>query len=75
MPKRFQAVSLIQIGNTYMSRGPGKIERAIEALFQEHPDDAFSVEDIADHIYVSVNVPRSVTAYRCCAPPRRSAGG
>lgn len=31
-----------------MSRGPGRIERAIEALFRGHPDDdAFTVEDIA----------------------------
>jgi hypothetical protein len=38
-----------------MSRGPGKIERAIEALFRERSDDAFTVEDIADRIYVGIN--------------------
>jgi hypothetical protein len=38
-----------------MSRGPGKIERAIEVLFQRHPDDAFTVEDIVDRIYEGTN--------------------
>ena len=38
-----------------MSRGPGRIERAIEALFRECPKDAFTVEDIADRIYGGIN--------------------
>jgi hypothetical protein len=29
-----------------MSRGPGRIERAIRALFDEHPDEAFTVDDL-----------------------------
>lgn len=38
-----------------MSRGPGRTERAIEALFQGHPDDAFTIEDIADRVYAGIN--------------------
>jgi hypothetical protein len=34
-----------------MSRGPGRIERAITALFAAEPDGAFTVAELALHIY------------------------
>src|SRR5262245_43296023 len=33
---------------TFMSKGPGRIERAIEAAFKADPDNAFPVEDLCD---------------------------
>ncbi len=36
---------------TLMSRGPGKIERAIEAVFATEPDDAFTTADLCDRVY------------------------
>jgi hypothetical protein len=38
-----------------MSRGPGRIERAIEALFSAAPDDAYSTADLIDHAYPAIN--------------------
>ena len=38
-----------------MSRGPGKIERAILALMQEQPDHAWTTEDLAENIYAGAN--------------------
>ncbi len=40
---------------TLMSRGPGKIERAIEAVFAAEPDDAFATADLCDRVYTGVN--------------------
>lgn len=40
---------------TLMSRGPGKIERAIEALFTDCPSNAYTVEDLIDRVYRGVN--------------------
>ena len=40
-----------------MSRGPGKIERAIELLFQDHPDRIFTVDDLAAAAYPGINRP------------------
>lgn len=34
-----------------MSRGPGRIERAIRALFDAHPDLAFVTDEIVEHCY------------------------
>lgn len=34
-----------------MSRGPGHIQRAIEAVFAAEPDNAFTTEDLCDRIY------------------------
>jgi hypothetical protein len=34
-----------------VSRGPGRIERAIRALFDAHPDEAFTTDDLANHCY------------------------
>jgi hypothetical protein len=38
-----------------MSRGPGKIERAIEAVFAAEPDDAFTTADLCDWVYPALN--------------------
>ncbi len=38
-----------------MSRGPGKIERAIEAVFAAEPDDAFTSADLCDRVYPGLN--------------------
>lgn len=38
-----------------MSRGPGRIERAIEAAFTDGPDDAYTTEDLIDRAYSGVN--------------------
>jgi hypothetical protein len=32
-----------------MSRGPGRIERAIRALFDAHPDDTFTTDYLVKH--------------------------
>jgi hypothetical protein len=37
-----------------MSRGPGRIERAIEAAFAAEPDNAFTIEDLCDRIYPEI---------------------
>jgi hypothetical protein len=34
-----------------MSRGPGRVERAIEAAFQQRPDDVWTVEELTHEIY------------------------
>src|SRR5690242_2974162 len=34
-----------------MSRGPGRIERAIRQLFDAHPDLAFVTDELAEHCY------------------------
>lgn len=38
-----------------MSRGPGKIEQAIEAAFRDHPNSTFNVSELARHAYPGVN--------------------
>ena len=40
---------------TLMSRGPGKIERAIEAVFAAEPDDAFTTADLCGRVYPGLN--------------------
>jgi len=40
---------------TFMSRGPGKIERIIRAVFAAEPDNAFTTEDLCDRAYPGVN--------------------
>jgi hypothetical protein len=37
-----------------MSRGAGRIERAIRALFDAHPDLAFVTDDLVEHCYPGV---------------------
>jgi hypothetical protein len=34
-----------------MSRGPGRLERAIRALFDAHPDEAFVTDELCEHCY------------------------
>ena len=34
-----------------MSRGPGRIERTIAAIFAREPDNAFTVRELAPRIY------------------------
>ena len=34
-----------------MSRGPGRIERTIRALFDASPDEAFTTDDLCQHCY------------------------
>lgn len=38
-----------------MSRGPGRIERAILKAFEREQDNAFTVEDLCDRVYAGVN--------------------
>jgi hypothetical protein len=38
-----------------MSRGPGRVSRAIEAALKAEPDNAFTVEDLCDRIYRGIN--------------------
>jgi hypothetical protein len=38
-----------------MSRGPGKIERALDALFDAERDDAFTLEELCERVYPGVN--------------------
>ena len=37
-----------------MSRGPGRIERAIRALFDASPDRAFLTADLCEHCFPNV---------------------
>ena len=39
-----------------MSRGPGRIERAIRALFDAHPDAVFVTDELCEHCYPGVSV-------------------
>jgi hypothetical protein len=34
-----------------VSRGPGRIERAIRALFDAHSDEAFTTDELCEHCY------------------------
>ena len=36
---------------TLVSRGPGRVERAIEALFDAERDNAFTLEELCERIY------------------------
>jgi hypothetical protein len=38
-----------------MSKGPGRVSRAIEAVLKAEPDNAFTVEDLSDRIYRGIN--------------------
>ena len=38
-----------------MSRGPGRIERAIAAILDAEPDNAFTTEDLCERVYPGVN--------------------
>jgi hypothetical protein len=34
-----------------MSKGPGRVEQIIEAVFAAEPDNAFTIEDLCDRVY------------------------
>lgn len=38
-----------------MSKGPGRIERAIVAILDAEPDNAFTTDDLVDRVYRGVN--------------------
>jgi hypothetical protein len=38
-----------------MSRGPGRIERAIAAILDGEADNAFTTEDLCERVYSGVN--------------------
>src|SRR6516225_6738775 len=38
-----------------MSRGPGRIQRAIEAVFSNSPTETFTVEELAVIVYPGIN--------------------
>jgi hypothetical protein len=40
---------------TFMSKGPGRVSRAIEAAIEGEPDNAFTIEDLCDRIYRGIN--------------------
>jgi hypothetical protein len=40
---------------TFMSKGPGRVSRAIEAALEAEPDNAFTVEDLCDRVYRGIN--------------------
>jgi hypothetical protein len=40
---------------THMSRGPGRIERAIAAILDGEADNAFTTEDLCERVYSGVN--------------------
>ena len=43
---------------TLMSKGPGRIERAIEAIFAAEPDNAFTTDDLCDRAYPGERIER-----------------
>src|SRR5260370_37211150 len=36
---------------TLMNKGPGRVEKIIEAVFAAEPDNAFTIEDLCDRVY------------------------
>jgi hypothetical protein len=40
---------------TLMSRGPGRVQRAIEAVFQAEPDNAFLLSELCERVYRGLN--------------------
>ena len=50
-----------------MSRGPGRIERALRALFDAHPDLAFVTDELCEHCYPGVVIEKKhqVAVLRC----------
>src|SRR5205807_9024028 len=36
---------------TLMSKGPGRIQRTIDAIFKDNPDSAFTVEELCSGVY------------------------
>jgi hypothetical protein len=40
---------------TLMSKGPGRIERAIASIFDTEPGNAFTTEDLCERVYPGIN--------------------
>src|SRR5262249_40356618 len=40
---------------TLMSRGPGKLQRAIKAVFEAEPENGFLLSELCEHVYRGVN--------------------
>jgi hypothetical protein len=38
-----------------MSRGPGRVQRAIESVFRDNPSATFSTEELVAHVYPGIN--------------------
>jgi len=38
-----------------MSKGPGRVSRAVETALEAEPDSAFTVEDLCDRVYRGIN--------------------
>ncbi len=45
-----------------MSRGPGRVERAIYNLIEDHPDGAWTTEDLCRLIYPTANCVEKIQA-------------
>jgi hypothetical protein len=45
-------------GNNQMSKGPGKVERAIEKLLDKRPNDAFTIEQVCSYVYPGQQIER-----------------
>ncbi|MBV8916414.1 MAG: hypothetical protein JOZ05_25675 [Acetobacteraceae bacterium] len=50
-----------------MSRGPGRIERAIRALFDAHPDEAFTTDDLCVASYPGLDHRKSRRKHQVAA--------
>jgi hypothetical protein len=61
---------------TFMSKGPGRVSRAIEAALEAEPDNAFTVEDLCDRVYRGINrvEKKHRVAVLRAAPLRQSCG-
>jgi hypothetical protein len=40
-----------------MSKGPGRIERAIQAIFANEPDNAFTIYELVERVYSDIEFP------------------
>jgi hypothetical protein len=46
-----EALGMETLKGTLMSKGPGRVERAIAGVFEAEPDNAFTIEDLCDRVY------------------------
>jgi hypothetical protein len=53
----YKCFQVVNVGNqeTLMSKGPGRIERAIERLFLADPEMTYSLDELAQAVYPGVN--------------------
>jgi hypothetical protein len=61
---------------TLMSKGAGRVERAIAGVFEAEPDNAFTVEDLCDRAYPGELVEKKhrVAVLRAAKNPTRWQG-